>query len=56
MVPSIFEHCPVVRRPSSNTTINKLEEFKNLQLSGLIRTIALATVPMNYFTMPIATN
>ena len=53
MVRSIFEHCPVVWRPSSDTTINKLEASRNVQLSGLIRTIAKATVLMNYFTMPI---
>ena len=28
MVRSIFEHCPVVWRPSSNTTINKLESIQ----------------------------
>ena len=28
MVRSIFEHCPVVWRPSSNTTINNLENIR----------------------------
>ena len=47
MVRSIIEHCPVLWRPSSNTTINKLDSIQKRSIKWLNQDFSLISYSSN---------